>query len=102
VGRAYVARSNATRALRALFLCGVFASSPAAWGCVETAECDASSPCRGGDQICYDYRCVTPCGGAQECGEEQECVPCAEAQLCVGDEGAVCVDQEQARASWAR
>ncbi len=102
VGRAQSAGTRTTRALRALFLLSCLTSSFAALACVETAECDQSSPCREGGQICYDYQCVTPCGGGQSCGANQECVLCTEAPLCVGDQGSVCVEQQVRGVTWDR
>lgn len=62
-----------------------------ATGCVETADCDQSSPCPQPDaEVCYNFRCLPRCTLEDlSCETGRECKPCQES--CQGDEGYACV-----------
>jgi hypothetical protein len=63
-------------------------------GCVETADCDASTQCETpASQVCYNYRCVPRCGVGGRCATGLICVPCGTVSPCPGDpQASACVE----------
>jgi hypothetical protein len=63
-------------------------------GCVETADCDASTACDDAEaNVCYNYRCVPRCGEGGRCADGLICVPCGTVRPCPGDPQAnACVE----------
>ena len=60
--------------------------------CVETADCDQTTPCPNLDtEVCYNFRCLPRCTlDAPTCSDEnRQCRPCQDA--CPGDAGYACV-----------
>ncbi len=66
------------------------------WGsatsCVETAECDQTSPCREDGTICFDYECLDVCEEDTDCDANEQCASCLAQDACFGQSSRACVE----------
>lgn len=60
--------------------------------CVETAECDQSSPCDDEARICFEFECRPRCDVDDDCEGELRCISCDANDSCYGVDARACVD----------
>ncbi|TDP73618.1 hypothetical protein DFR33_106262 [Bradymonas sediminis] len=95
--------ASAPRAARRTYFMGAWAllflllilGAPA---CVDTAECNATVSCPGGE-VCFEYECRPRCESAAQCPADQVCSPCQtisgthDQGKCFGADLSACVDE---------
>ena len=63
--------------------------------CVDSSECDQSSPCESDAEVCFDYICRPICESNEQCGEQMVCTSCELENSCYGRTESACVEDDE-------